>query len=368
VLARGADSPRILVEAGSQARYVPTGHLVYIANSHLLAVPFDLDRLEVRGGATVVVDDINETGLTPYGISNNGVLVYQTATSLASDIVWKDRQGMTVPIGMPPRQYMNPTLSRDGQRLAVMIFEGTSRNIWTGRVANEPLTRLTFGNDDVYGLWSRDGGHFFYMGGQNGKYNIFSIPTNGSGKGEQLTQGPNPQWPSSVSASGETLFFEEIDPSTGRDLWELSLSRKEPRPLVNTRFEERGPVLSPDQQWLAYQSNESGRAEVYVQAYPGPGVKRRVSSDGGTAPFWSHTGRELFYSTATAMFALPILDAHDLRTGPPVRLFDLTTLEVPARETSTDDQRFLMVQANPSSQLNLVQNWFEELRRLVPMR
>ena len=368
VLARGSDTPRILVESGSQARYVPTGHLVYIADSHLLAVPFDVDRLEVRGGATVVVDDINETGLTPYGISDNGVLVYQTGESLASNIVWKDRQGTTVPIGLPRRQYQYPALSRDGQRLSVVVLEGPTRNIWTGRVANEPLTRLTFGNDDIYGSWSGDGERLFYTPGQNGKYNIFSIPTNGTGKREQLTQGPNPQWPTSVSPSGDTLFFDEIDPSTGRDIWELSISKKEPRPLVNTRFEERGGGLSSDQRWLAYQSNESGRAEVYVQAYPGPGVRRRVSSDGGTAPFWSRTGRELYYSTATAMFALPILDAGDLRLGPPVRLFTLTTLEVPAKATSADDQRFLMLQANPSSQLNLVQNWFGELRRLAPNR
>jgi Tol biopolymer transport system component len=206
------------------------------------------------------------------------------------------------------------------------------------------------------------------MSGQNGKYNIHSISTDGSGKGERLTQGPNPQAPTSISPSGDTLFFEESDPSTGRDLWELSLSRKEARPLVKTRSEERFGALSSDQRWFAYQSNDTGRPEVYVQAYPGPGVKRRVSSDGGTSPFWSRTGRELFYSTATAMLSVQILDGEDLRLGPTVRLFTLTALDAPARATSADDQRFLTVQAHPSSQLNLVENWFDELRRLVPMR
>ena len=243
-----------------------------------------------------------------------------------------------------------------------MIVKGLSRNIWTGGFASEPLTRLTFGDDDWFGLWSRDGKRLFYTAGQSGSYNIFSIATDGSGKAERLTQSPNRQGPDSQSPSGDTLLFSELDPSTGLDIWELSLSRKESRPLDKTRFNEGGAVFSPDGHWIAYASDESGQDEVYVRAYPGTGVKRQVSLEGGKRPFWSHTGRELFYSTATAMFSVPVLDAHDLRMGTPLRLFARTQREVWATSISADDQRFLILEtaeANQPSQLNLVQNWFE---------
>jgi serine/threonine-protein kinase len=367
VVPPGAATPRILVESGSQARYVPTGHLMYVAASRLVAVPFDLDRLEVRGRAALVLDDINETALIPYGVSENGVFVYQTSSSLDSDVVWKDRQGVTTPVGWPARQYGGfPTLSPDGGRLSVQILDGVTRNIWTGRIANEPLTRLTFGNDDVNGPWSRDGKHLFYSAGQHGKHRIHSIATDGSGKAERLADGSNSQFPRSVSPSGDTILIDDLDPETGRDIWELSVSRKESKPLIKTPFIEGGPEFSPRGHWIAYQqSDESGRVEVYVQAYPGPGAKRRVS-EGGANPFWSRTGRDLFYRTPTALFSVSIPDGDDLRPGPPVRVLALTPFDEAVVAGSPDDQRFLMVQARPSSQLNLVENFFDELKRLAP--
>jgi Tol biopolymer transport system component len=252
-----------------------------------------------------------------------------------------------------------------------MILEGLSRNIWTGGVANEPLTRLTFGDDDWFGLWSRDAKRLFYTSGQDGSYNIFSIPTDGSGKAERLTRSPNRQGAMSQSPSGDTLLFLEIDPSTGLDIWELSLTSKEVRPFIRTRFNEYSAAFSPDGHWIAIESDESGQREVYVQAYPGTGVKRQVSLEGGQSPFWSHTGRELFYQTPAAMFAVPILDAHELRVGTPVRLFTRTEGEEWTTSTSADDQRFLMLKkadGNQASQLNLVQNWFEDLKARVPAK
>ena len=157
VLAPGTDKPRILVESGARQRYLPTGHLVYVADSHLFAVPFDIQRLAVRGGATVVINDVNETPMTSdYDVSVNGSLVYLPAGSSAYNIVWKNRQGMTVPISRGSRRYSYPVLSQDGERLSVNVTEGSSRSIWTGSVVDGQLTRLTFGNDDVFGLWSKD--------------------------------------------------------------------------------------------------------------------------------------------------------------------------------------------------------------------
>jgi Tol biopolymer transport system component len=164
-------------------------------------------------------------------------------------------------------------------------------------------------------------------------------------------------------------LFNDVDPSNGSDIWELSLFSKEARPIVKTRFSEGDAKFSPDGHWIAYGSDESGQTEVYVQAYPGPGVKRRVSLEGGASPFWSHSGRELFYQTATAMFSVPILDAHDLRMGTPLRLFVKTRRTAGGGAPSADDQRFLTLEkADASSQLNLVQNWFEDLKARVPTK
>ena len=367
LLASGSDTPRILVQSGGRQRYLPTGHLVYVADSHLLAVPFDLERLEVRGGATVVADDVNENPLTSdYDVSATGVLVYRPAGASARNIVWRDRQGVSVPIVTRAREYSGPTLSPDGERLSVNVREGPTRNIWTGRVTDEPLTRLTFGNDDVFGLWSHDGARLFFTAGQHGSYNIFSIATNGSGNAERLIQSAHAQAATSLSPSGDTLLFNDVDPVTKTDIWELSLSTKTSRPLIKTPFREGDATFSPDGRWIAYDSDESGQSEVYLQSYPSSGGKRRVSLDGGSMPFWSHSGRELFYSTATATFAVALFGARDPRVGAARRLF-----EGQAWDVSKDDQRFLMLEkaaVNQSSQLNLVENWFEELKARVPAK
>jgi Tol biopolymer transport system component len=192
--------------------------------------------------------------------------------------------------------------------------------------------------------------------------------TNGSGTSERLTRSPNPQAPTSASPRADAILFDDVDPVTKADIWELSLSSKETRPILKTPFNEGAAVFSPDGHWIAYQSDESGGQEVYVQAYPGPGAKRRVSVEGGSGPSWSHTGRELFYQTPTAMFAVPILDVQDLRVGPPRLLFAKVRGEGIARaDPSLDDQRFLMMERRPgeSAPLNIVQNWFEELKAKV---
>jgi Tol biopolymer transport system component len=374
VLPRGAPTPRVLVESGSHPRYLPSGHLVYVADGHLMAVPFDVDRLAVRGGATIVIDDMNDAqNVSSYDVSATGVLVYLPARSFLHHIVWKDRQGLTVPVVTRPRRYGRPVLSPDGARLAVVIYEGPSRNVWTGRVADEPLTRLTFGNDDDFPLWSRDGSRLFYTAGRNGTYNIFWVAADGSGNTGRLFQSPNPQAATSVSPTGDTLLFNDNHPNAREDIGEYSVSRKESRSLVKASlFDEGDAMFSPDGRWVAYMSDESGQKEVYVRPYGRPGGKQQVSTDGGSVPVWGHTGRELFYQTTTALFAVPILDASELRFGPPQRLFatSATTRVVPAY-TSADDQRFLMLEmAEPhqASQLNVVQNWFEELKAKVPIR
>jgi Tol biopolymer transport system component len=372
VLTQGAAKPRVLVENGARARVLPTGHLVYVSEGHLFAVPFDDDKVAIRAGAVVVVDDVYQTPTTAgYDVSRDGTLVYLPAGLSAYDIVWRDRHGTTTSsLGTGSRQYNGVALSRDGERLAVGVTEGTSRSIWVGNVANGLLTRLTFGNDDVFELWSRDSKRVIYSVGQN-NYNLFWTAADGSGTPERLTESQRPENPTGVSPDGDRILFNQVEPTTGSDIWELSISRKESHPLVKTPFNEGSAVFSEDGHWIAYQSDESGRSEVYVQAYPGGGQKRRVSVDGGALPFWGRTGRELFYQTATAVFAVPIGHDREFSFGTPQRLFEKMPSTRTARFTSLDDQRFLIVEkarTNQSARLNMVENWFDELIKAVPIK
>ena len=374
ILAFGASEPRTLVESGSHPRYLPTGHLLYVSDGHLVAVPFDAQRLEIRGGATPVIDDVNQQRESAdYGVSVGGALAYLPSGSSLDKLVWKDRRGATIPLGINPRRYrFPPALSPSGQRLAVNVQEGPARNVWIGSVEREPLARLTFGDDDILPLWKPDGQRLVFTSGQSGRYNIFSTPTDGSGKAEQLTDSAHAQKATSWSPAGDVLLLNDIDPSTDLDILELSVDRKQTRAFMRTRFRELEAVFSPDGHWVAYQSDESGQFEVYVQPYPGPGAKTQISVDGGMAPFWNHNERELFYQTATGMMAVPVLDVQTLRVGVPVRLFAYSKTGAPGREydVSPDGQRFLMIEkaegGRVPSQLNLVLNWTEELQKIVP--
>lgn len=368
VLPRAATEPRVLVESGGHARYLPTGHLAYVADSRLMVAPFDLERLEMRGPATALADDLYEDrGSSYYEVSSTGVLAYLPRASVMSTIVWKDRRGVTTPALPQPRAYGSLRLSPDGERLSVRIEAGASRSIWAGAVADEPLTRLTASNDAWFGLWSPDGRHLFHTAFVDGSYNVFSTATDGSGKTERLTHSRNWQAATSVSPDGKTLLYHDIDNAggTGTDIWELALASREVRAVVQTPFHEYDASFSPDGRWISYTSQETGREEVYVQAYPGPGMKRQVSSDGGGTSSWSRSGRELFYQTASALFAVPILEGPSFRTGKPVQLFSLSGT-IGEASISADGRRFLILEAKPlAPQLNLVLDWFDDVKARV---
>ena len=205
--------------------------------------------------------------------------------------------------------------------------------------------------------------------------NLFWQPADGSGKAERLTTSEYRQIAGSWSPDGQVLAFHEVgNPTTGNDLWVLRLSDRKAQPFLRTRFNESAPQFSPDGHWLAYSSNESGRFEIYVQPYPGPGGKWQVSTDGGMEPVWNRNGRELFYRNGDKMIAVDVVTQTVFSAGKPRMLFEGPYLpsagNSPNYDVSPDGQRFLMVKAPEreqiSSQINVVQNWFEELKQKVP--
>jgi Tol biopolymer transport system component len=249
--------------------------------------------------------------------------------------------------------------------------------IWLYDLNRDTLTRFTFeGPRNSNPAWTRDGKRIAFLSAKEGPQNLFWQLADGSGGLERLGTSRYTQVPVSYSPDGQLLAFHESNPTTGRDIWILRLSDHQVEPFLQTLFQEGGAQFSPDGRWLAYASNESGRPEIYVQPYPGPGGKTQISTDGGTEPVWNRNGRELFYRSGDRMMAVELTAEPSLVVGRPRMLFEGRYKSSPfpqignAYDASSDGQRFLMVkesdQATSATQINVVQNWFEELKRRVP--
>jgi Tol biopolymer transport system component/tRNA A-37 threonylcarbamoyl transferase component Bud32 len=384
----GTSERRNLIQGGINPRYALSGHLVFAQGGSLMAVPFDPQRLEVMGTGVPVVEGLLQSpisGAAQYSISATGSLVYIPGGVQAtqSRLVWVSRNGAEQPLVAPAHAYLTPRLSPDGRRVAVSIQEQESQT-WLYDLSRETLTRLTFeGSSNLGAIWTPDGQRITFNSNKEGSTNLFWQRADGSGGLERLTTNEYLQAPSSWSPDGQLLAFHEVNPNTQRDIWVLRMSDTSPgsgevrktQPFLRTRFDEAGPRFSPDGRWLAYISNESGRYEIYVQPYPGPGGKWQISTEGGNEPVWNPNGRELFYRSGNTMMAVDIATQPGFAAGTPRMLFeglyDPAPYPLANYDVSRDGQRFLMLkpaeqqQAAPT-QINVVLNWFEELKQKVP--
>jgi len=384
----GTGERRNLIQGGMQPRYAPSGHLVYAQGGSLMAVPFDPQRLVVTGTAVPVVEGVLQslsTGAAQYSLSAKGSLVYVSGgvQSAQRRLVWVNRNGAEQPLAAPAHAYRGPRLSPDGRRVAVAIEERETQ-IWLYDLSRETLTRLTFeGNENYNPAWTPDGRRIAFESNKEGPTNLFWQLADGSGGLERLATSEYGNVPVSWSPDGQLLAFYEINPSTQRDIWVLRMSGPSPgsgqvrktQPFLRTPFNEGAPRFSPDGRWLAYASDESGRLEIYVQPYPGPGGKWQISTEGGNEPAWNPNGRELFYRSGDKMMAVEIATQPSFAAGKPRMLFEgqyqLTPGAFPNYDVSPDGQSFLMLkpseqaQAAPT-QINVVLNWFEELKQKVP--
>jgi eukaryotic-like serine/threonine-protein kinase len=378
---------------GADARYVPTGHIVFARNGTLLAAPFDAAKLRLTGSAVGVVDDVMqavysknsylETGAAQFDVSPTGLLAYAPGGVFAEEprsLVWVDRAGAVTPLSLPYRVYWGPRLSPDGQQVG-FYTRGKDQRVWIADLRNGTSTAVTERGNPSFIIWTPDGVHVTYTDGN--PRNLFWRRADGGGAPQRLTNSPNVQMPSSWSPNGKVLAFVEFDSASGEHIWLLPVGegKAPPRPWLNTRFDEDQPDWSPDGRWIAYSSNESGRLEVYVQAYPGPGPRYTVSRDGGNSPAWSHDGRELFYTAEdpdgkVTMMAATITTTPRFSIGTPQKLFQgIFTVSSGSRsyDVTADGRRFIMVQPHeqaprPVSQIVIVQNWGEELRRIAPTK
>jgi eukaryotic-like serine/threonine-protein kinase len=386
---------RVIVSGGADARYLSTGHLLYMKTGTLMAMPFDARSLQVSGAPMALIEGVmqavnapnlvDETGAGQYAVSASGTLIYAAggiSPVLKRSLVWVDRAGTAQPAATAPTgPFLNPRLSPDGRRIAVSVRRGSTRatDVWVYDVERGAPTRVNFDGSNT-AIWSPDSKRVVFGAGR-----LFASNADGTGTPEPLTTGNENQIPASWTPGGSAIAFLQRGTAEGLNgIWVLpSDGDKKPRLFLESRFSLWHPAFSPDGRWIAYVSNESGAQEVYVQPYPGPREKVRVSTTGGAEPIWTLNGREILYRNNAVdgqqFLSAAIVSLSPFRTATPRVLFKAGPGEydstVPARgwDVTADGQRLLLLKNvamgdKPVSVMHVVLNWAEELQRLVPAK
>jgi len=362
---------QVFENTGTSVRYATSGHLLYVRGGTLFAVPFDIKRLAMAGPEAPVADGVHYNftgGYADYTLSDSGLLVYsgEVRTKSPSTLAWMDRKGNPQPLAAPSRAYSQIHISPDGKRAVVTVDSGAPGygDLWIYDLEQGSLSRFTSGDSNSAPVWMPDGqriAFFSYLG----KRGIFWVAADATGTPAQLLASANQiVIPTSWTPDGKTLFYQAGAPAR---IWAVTLG-KEPLPISQSSFNERDAAVSPDGHWMAYDSDESGKSQVYAKPLPGPGAKVAISIEGGQTPLWSRDGRELFYRDPVKgqLMVAEVQPGPALKVGQPKALFALG--DVPW-DVAPDGRRFLVVQRQggaPTAKLQVVMNWFEELRRKAP--
>jgi Tol biopolymer transport system component len=378
---------------GAYGRYVPSGHLLYIQEATLFAVPFDVGRLALAGVSVPVLEGVTaaeNTAAAQFAASDSGTLAYLPGRTVNSDppISWIDRARKTMPLVAKPMNWSNPQFSPDGSRLAIDVVE-TSPDIWVYDVPRETLSRLTFNESgEAKPVWTPDGHRIAFSSNRDPRTgaNLYWQRADGAGESQRLTTSERNQLPGSWHPSGKYLAFSQENPVTNPDIWILPMEGDEasgwkpgqPTVFLNSPANENEPMFSPDGRWLAYQSNESGRPEVYVRPFPGPGGKWEVSSGGGAYPTWSRARPELFFMNGNQQIlaATYTVDGDSFKANRAELVSD-ARIGIRPRQRSfnvhPDGNRFVVATAPETAigvkqdRLVFIFNFFDELRRLAPV-
>jgi serine/threonine-protein kinase len=375
---RTGETKVVLYDAVSP-HYVSSGHLLFTRKGTLFAVPFSLERLEALGAGIPVQDGIVTVPaikVSHFTLSAAGALAYVPAPqgSVARTLLWVDRKGEARALSEVRHMFVTPRLSPDGRRLAVGI-QGDSWDVWIHDRERGTMTRLTHEGDSLGPTWSADGRRVIFGSNRSGRWGIWRQSADGGGKAEQLLESEHEVYPSTCSPDGRFLLFHEGHPETANDIWVLPLEgEREPRPFLRTPFVESAADFSPDGRWVVYISDESGRMEVYVQPFPGPGGKIQISTEGGFAPTWTSGGREILYREGKKVMVVSVAAGPELRVSKPRLLFESPYLLLGgsnfAFDVTPDGQRLVMLKSNIESvptRIHVILNWAEELKRRVPV-
>ena len=405
IVARSLESgeQKVLVKGGFHARYLPTGHIVYALSNNLFAVPFDLDKLEVTGGSVSVLE-----GVRGAVFSDSGALVYvpqpasaagTTGTaSFACTLVWVDRQGKEEPLGASPDAYEYLRISPDGSKVALSIAGG-NRDIWVWDILHKTPTKLTFDKaDDIFPLWTPDGKRILFSSRRTQSIyeGIYWKSADGIGEDELIVSKQDQAiMPWSFTSDGKILALHRysVDPRLEVDIGMLPMEgNREMKMLLQEKHLELQPQISPDGRWMAYQSHESGKGEIFVRSFPDVTKgKWQVSTSGGNSPLWSPDGRELFYRSGDTTIAVDVETGPAFKHGNPKILFrgmylSGTVLKIVTTpwDIHPNGKKFLMIKppasaagesaagkslaAAPQPKIIVVTNWFAELKQRVPLK
>jgi serine/threonine-protein kinase len=373
----GTGKRTVVHQGGTYARYADSGHLLYLNNRTLFAAQFDRGSLRMTSLPAPVLQDIgtNVEGGGQYDVSASGTIVYLTgqAAGARNALVWADRQGKTTLVTDTRREYQTPPrLSPDGRRVAVGIIAEGNSDIWIHDLERDTQTRLTFDvGGDLYPVWSHDGQFVYFTSNRAGKWSILRKRADGTGGEESMLDSDTEVDMYSASSDGRFLGFHVLADGADASILPLEGDRK-PRSLFTAASPDGDPVFSPDSRWVAYDSEESGRWEVYVRPLSGEGGRWQVSVQGGEFARWSRDGGTLFYQErGKSAWRVPVKAAgSSLEVGRPEKLFDLTGGLQPDWDVTADGSRFIMVQSETSaaagrSMVKLTFNWFEDLKALL---
>jgi serine/threonine-protein kinase len=377
----------VLLEDAADARFVATGHLAFLRQGTLMVVPFDLDRLALTGEPIPAVANVMQalnvrnsswnTATGQFSISAAGSMAYAPGgilPDMENSLVWVDHKGKAEPIASFKAPFSAPRLSPDGQRIAYQT-SGKESRVWIYDLNRGTATKLNSEGRVSWVTLTPDGRRVVFGWSKAGPSNIYWQPADGSSPMERLTTSEYNQLPGPWSADGETLALVQIGPDSDRDILFLQMRDRRVTPFLNSRFDEMYPEPSPDGRWIAHVSDESGRSEVYVRQFPGPGGKWQISNEGGVEPLWSRNGKQLFYHQGKNRWVVDIQTGPGFSASKPRLLFDTPGYAggepIRSCDISLDGRHFLMVKLEerkpqPVTEMILVQNWFEELKRLCP--
>jgi hypothetical protein len=368
-LSKPAERTR-LVKNGQRAWYARTNdgkdYLLWLSGTRLLAQTLDVNNLQLTGEPHSLAEN------TTFATSGGNVLLYGSSLP-ARQFKWFDRSGKDVGALGAPGAYAFARISPDTRRV-VVIRSGSNADIWVLETERGVANRLTSGRGiHISPIWSPDGKTILF--GFGAPFNIFRISADGSGSEERVTQSTNRQSAPDWSHDGRFIIYGEAAPDTGYDLWALAVTPEgrpapdsNPRPYIRAPFDQTVARFSPDDRWVAYQSDESGQFEIYVQSFPEPREKFHISTGGGTFPQWGPGGRELYYvSKDGKLMSVKLKLAADTLEAPaPTELFPMPPgfAGISPYEAARDGQRFLVgVNENASEPLNIIVNWPSLLKK-----
>jgi serine/threonine-protein kinase len=388
------NGPRKVVhQGGYHARYLRSGHLVYMNRGTLFAAPFNLDRLETTGPSVPTTERIVSSpnnGMAQFSVSDTGTVVYLPGQSTSSPmpIHWRERTGKTTTLRAGSADWANPGFSPDGRRLAVDISDGTQTDIWILDWARDVMSRLTSEPaEDVAPFWTPDSQRIAF-GSKRADgitFNLYWQRSDGAGDVQRLTESKNNQHGGSFHPNGKILAFSETTTSNNRNVMILSIEGDEatgwkpgqPTVFLGAPYDEGVPTFSPDGRWMAYLSTESGSTQIYVRPFPGPGGKWQISSNAGDNPMWSRTKPELFFTSGDRlMVARYAVEGNSFHADRPDAVWEAESYvprpRPPSRDLNLhpDGERFVVAAQDPVNPGGavLILNFFNELRRIADPR